>query len=92
MLNRLVNNYLNIGKLSNCNAKTSLSWGCDNIKNHLVENCCEVMRVFPPSHIAIVVCLVPEDNLLHAEGVGAEWLLVMTGEEITIASPGNMEY
>ena len=50
------------------------------------------MRVFPPSHVAIVVCLVPEHHLLLSQGVSAEWLLVMTGEEITITTPGNMDY
>ena len=53
----------------------------------LVQDGSEAVRVLAPGHVAIVVRLVPQDDLLHLHRVRPEGLLVVTGEEVAVTSP-----
>ena len=49
------------------------------------------MWILAPGHIAQVVRLLGQDDLLHDQGVSPTALLVVAGEEVTIATPIALE-
>ena len=53
----------------------------------LVEDCSEAVGILAPGHVAVVVRLVPQHDLLHLHRVRPEGLLVVACEEVAVASP-----
>ena len=57
----------------------------------LVEDSSEAVRILAPGNISVVVSHVPQYHLLLLQGVSSEGHLIMTREEVTIASPASYQ-